>query len=353
MNATKKLVDLFKSEEEFVKFFIKSCLFLPKKAVEKRADEMLQSIENKRQLPIRYCKKLNDFYKVEGAKALDKKKKTDIVNFANNGKLRFVPVEIAVNIDPTGNQAIVNEIRTATGHSVSTTQSTIINYTISHIWGGTTNNPLYFSPLWNIVIVPNFLNYIMDKPQSQDPLNELIQETMKAICFKLYNPNDLMKPYLTIAPPKEVYLKQAEEIINQGLINFIEENKENVSGEIIADNQELEENSLECKLNKIKQLENKDFVFGLLNLSAEYGIFEELLPILVNQDSCKEYFSQNYPILVEDKKEVDKVRYYTDKFEYEGKSYFVTNDWYNDESKNARKNRSPFFAMISEMLLHP
>ncbi|ATA67414.1 hypothetical protein CGC48_01495 [Capnocytophaga cynodegmi] len=114
MNGTKRLIDLFENEEKFIEFFIKNCYFMPVKSVQDRATEMLETIKSGGKLPIRYGKKLNTNYKVDGAKALDKKDKKAITEFADKGNLRFNEKNIFVSIDPTGNQAVVNAIHQAT-----------------------------------------------------------------------------------------------------------------------------------------------------------------------------------------------------------------------------------------------
>lgn len=363
MNGTDKLTGLFNSKDEFIEFFIKNCYFIPKESVKERAEEMLKTVESGKKLPIRYGKKLNANYKVEGAKALDKKSKREIVQYAKEGKLCFKKNNILVEIDPTGNQSVVKAIYQATKHNVSTFDSTIINYTISHIWEGKTNNPLFFSSLWNVVIIPNFLNYIMDKPKNQHSINDTIQETIKAICYRLYNPVAIMHPYeLTdVKEPKEEFLKIADKAIKNNWINYLPKNTNIVEKEEeVKEEKELtpikelsisDDSDFETKLDFINKLNNKDFIFNLLNISVEYGIFEDLYPILIDKDLCKEYFLQGYPVLVDSKNKVDKERYYQKNlFEYNGKSYYVTNDWYGDNSKNPRKNKTPFISMIREMI---
>lgn len=363
MNGTDKLTGLFNSKDEFIEFFIKSCYFIPKESVKERAEEMLKTVESGKKLPIRYGKKLNANYKVEGAKALDKKSKREIVQYAKESKLCFKKNNILVEIDPTGNQSVVKAIYQATKHNVSTFDSTIINYTISHIWEGKTNNPLFFSSLWNVAIIPNFLNYIMDKPKKQHSINNTIQETIKAICYRLYNPVAIMHPYeLTdVKEPKEEFLKIADKAIKNNWINYLPKNTNIVEKEEeVKEEKELtpikelsisDDSDFETKLDFINKLNNKDFIFNLLNISVEYGIFEDLYPILIDKDLCKEYFLQRYPVLVDSKNKVDKDRYYQKNlFEYNGKSYYVTNDWYGDNSKNPRKNKTPFISMIREMI---
>ncbi|WP_157909841.1 hypothetical protein [Capnocytophaga cynodegmi] len=185
---------------------------------------------------------------------------------------------------------------------------------------------------------------------------------MKAICYRLYNPNDIMKSYVQIKQPKEEFLKRADEAIKRNWINYLPENSEVISEteEIVEEEKELttvkdlnifDDNDFEKKLDVINNLNNKEFIFNLLNLSVEYEIFDKLFPILIDEYLCKEYFMQNYPVLVDSKKNIDKLRYYNKNlFEYKGKSYYVTNDWYKNTSKNTRKNRTPFISMIREMI---
>ena len=74
--------------------------------------------------------------------------------------LLFKDGKVKVLIDGTGNQTVVAAIEKGTGYIINSNSSDLKNYTLSHIWANTTHNPYYFSSLWNIVIIPNYLNYI-------------------------------------------------------------------------------------------------------------------------------------------------------------------------------------------------
>ena len=178
MNGTKQLIDsLFKGNEDaFIEHFVKSCLFLPKKVVEKRANEILTDISNNIKVSVRFGKKyLSEFEAEPKRNALRKKSKSEIKKIAENETLLFKDGKVKVLIDGTGNQTVVAAIEKGTGYIINSNSSDLKNFTLSHIWESTTHNPYYFSSLWNIVIIPNYLNYIMDKPQSQDKINETIQ----------------------------------------------------------------------------------------------------------------------------------------------------------------------------------
>ena len=114
-------------------------------------------------------------------------------------------------------------IEKGTGYIINSNSSDLKNFTLSHIWESTTHNPYYFSSLWNIVIIPNYLNYIMDKPQSQDKINETIQELMKAICIELYNPNTLMQNKIQVPTPKEKFSELAKKSIHEYWITLLDE----------------------------------------------------------------------------------------------------------------------------------
>lgn len=104
-----------------------------------------------------------------------------------------------VKIDNDGNYWASSLINKVSGYWVSKgVDSTIKNATISHIWSNA-SNPLYFTSLWNIVIVPTFCNFILDKNEIksenadeiedkkfQDIINR-VNNIFKAICWELYD----------------------------------------------------------------------------------------------------------------------------------------------------------------------
>lgn len=67
-------------------------------------------------------------------------------------------------------------------------KSHFVNFKISHIWGNAWH-PLYFTSLWNIVLVPSYINDILDKAAAKKHLNNWpcrLYDTLQAIIIKLY-----------------------------------------------------------------------------------------------------------------------------------------------------------------------
>jgi hypothetical protein len=356
MNGTQQLINsLFKGNEEaFIEHFVKSCFFLPKKVVEKRANELLTDISNNTKINVRFGKTyLNEFEAEPKRNALRKKSKSEIKKIAENETLLFKDGKVKVLIDGTGNQTVVAAIEKGTGYIINSNSSDLKNYTLSHIWANTTHNPYYFSSLWNIVIIPNYLNYIMDKPQSQDKINETIQELMKAICIELYDPNTLMQNKIQVPTPKTKFIELAKKAIRENWITFLDEKDTFIptsEEKIFVDNNVLE---------GINKLTNKDFAFSLLKIMEDYGLLEDNLATLTNAQECKENLGHNFPILLEangknnSKDNSGKDRYYlNDLFEYNGKKYYVTNDWYEKtkEKSSNRDNRPLFLSWVNSLL---
>lgn len=356
MNGTKQLIDsLFKGNESaFIEHFVKSCFFIPINEVKKRAKEMLTDISNNAKINVRFGKTyLKECFETEPKKnVLKNKPKKEIRRIASEEALFFKDGKVKVSIDSTGNQAVVVAIEKATGYTINGNSSDFFNYTLSHVWPNTTHNPYYFSSLWNIVIIPNYLNYIMDKPEKQDPINGKIQKLIKAICIELYNPDALMNNKIKVDSPIE-YIDLAKKAINEGWVNFLDKKPESSSEEKIifdeVDNKDFE---------KINKLANKEFVFECLKLMDEYGLLEDNLTILTDEQECKETLGHYYPILLEntkenitDNKNLDK-RYYKDFFIYNNKEYYVTNDWYEKtkDKTNKRNNRPIFVEWIHSLL---
>jgi hypothetical protein len=351
MNGTKQLIDsLFNGNEDaFIEHFVKSCLFLPKGIVQEKANELLDNIKNNREVPIRYGKNgIKEFF-APNKKALGNKKEKELKNIANNEGLFFKEGNVKVFLDGNGNQSVVNSIKEKTGYIINTFNRDFFNYTLSHIWAKTTHNPYYFSSLWNVVIIPDYLNYIMDKPRDQDKINEKIQELMKAICIELYNPDSMMKDCISVEKPSSIFFELAKKAINKKWINYLGIKNEITEEKLIFNNM----------LDKIKNLENQDFISELLKIMVQNDILEENLAILTNSQKCNQLFGHYYPILLENKKENTadnkdlKDRYYAKPFfQYNNKEYYVTNDWYgkSPDKVNPRDNRSSFIIWVESLL---
>lgn len=160
--------------------------------------------------------------------------KTAILNYQKENQVYFksvdskgTPFYLDVKIDNDGNAWARSLINQVCGYWVSKGKdSTIKNATISHIWGNA-SNPLYFTSLWNIVIVPTFCNFILDKNEIKSENNDeeederfvdiinRVNNTFKAICWKMYDvQNKQFGGRITIKQPAKETLKLAESYIN-------------------------------------------------------------------------------------------------------------------------------------------
>ena len=91
-----------------------------------------------------------------------------------------------VQINHDGNKPVRDIIKNETGYVVANGEKSILfHYVISHIWGEAID-PRYFTSMWNIALLPTWLNPVMDKKTTQGPLATSIKETVRAICSNLY-----------------------------------------------------------------------------------------------------------------------------------------------------------------------
>lgn len=160
----------------------------------------------------------------------------------------------------------------------------------------------------------------------------------------------------------EAYKKIAPRTIPIALLREVESILSQVEFQLTSKKEEREDTSPIHKnkhvLEGIDELPNKDFAFRLLELMRDYGLLETYLVNLTNVQACKN-LGHTFPILLE----VDEVnsskdnsgrdRYYpNDFFEYKGKKYYVTNDWYEKtKGKSSNKdNRTRFLEWIKFLL---
>lgn len=173
-----RLVGLF-GETEFVKFAISCCYFFSKEIVKDRHDFMCDSIKRGLALPGRKSDNKN-FY---GGKKVTRKTEEVIFNDGSSGN-------ILTKIDKNGNASIDSLIRNYTGYYLKKNVShkaDFINFKISHIWSKKAMHPSYFTSMWNLVLIPLFVNDILDKPSSEDGsyyVGALLLNTLKAIISK-------------------------------------------------------------------------------------------------------------------------------------------------------------------------
>lgn len=221
-------LNLFKDEEECIKHVIQSILFFPRDLVREQARDVRHQIRTGEAIPVRYTSNKSFFlqHRIKTTTPGFKNKK-EAVSFTNNkdNALFHRETKIRVCFDRDGNYYPKQEIFKQTGHVLGRgDKNTIVNYVIAHIWDKT-NNPLYFSLLWNYSLIPCHCVFLTDKRDDSHSVVMRIKNLIKAISIELYNPNKIMDWNQDVIaeedmPPKE-YIREARELIKNGSIRFL------------------------------------------------------------------------------------------------------------------------------------
>lgn len=167
-------------EKEFIRLAVEESYFFSEDLVKARYNEIYKNL-GKKPLPARKTTK-----KQKGIPGIGINiDKNSNIYYQINGK------EIPVKLDPDGNQQVRKIIKEKTGYTLCEGSSSIFrNYIISHIWGKA-YDPIYFTSFWNIVLVPAWVNSLLDKNSTdQDSIEYKLKETFKKICVELYIKNN-------------------------------------------------------------------------------------------------------------------------------------------------------------------
>lgn len=165
-------------------YMIEHSLFFDEDVVNNAFDEMLNNVKKNIPVPVRKSTKQGVVYQ-NGQQKLWKSIYQDVP-------------DLEVTIDSDGNREVRALINRLTGITISQgVNSSIMFGKISHIWGEAIN-PLFFTALWNVVIVPAYVNDVLDKNDDTHPFVSKIKEIFKAICWTKYDvENKLAKLGLT------------------------------------------------------------------------------------------------------------------------------------------------------------
>lgn len=166
-------------EKEFIRLAVEESYFFSEDLVKARYDEIYKNL-GKKPLPARKTTKEQKGIPGIGINIYET---SHIYYQINNQK---IPVEL----DPDGNQQVRKIIKAETGYTLCEGSSCIFrNYIISHIWGKA-YDPRYFTNFWNIILVPAWVNSLLDKNSTdQDSIEYKLKETFKKICVELYIKN--------------------------------------------------------------------------------------------------------------------------------------------------------------------
>lgn len=235
MDAIDQFVKLFNTEEDFINTFVESTLFFPENIVKKRNEELLSLNQNEGRFPVRYSPSVKEFWNVNNKKEAIKHTREKVVSLEGYPSLNVL-------IDHDGNTEVRKLIKSHFGHKVSIGKnSTIKNFTISHVWGMATH-PLFFTSLWNIVLIPTHFNYLMDKEDEAHPIVKKVKTAIKQKCIQLYSPYEsFLKHFEVEASIKnEFKLKPSDK--NNFQFNFVShiDSREEEAIITVAENDKLD-----------------------------------------------------------------------------------------------------------------
>lgn len=339
------LKNLFESDDDFINHFIESVFFFDLETIISQSQEVINNIKTYNKIPIRYSEKFKSLFKVDSEFIDDFNKienKKTAVAFSKNHSIFHNETGITIIVDPDNSNYVRRAIKSNTGYKVSAGKhSDIQNYTISHVWGQT-DNPLFFSLLWNVTLIPTYLGFILDKPDHIELIKKL-KLIMKAICFELYDPNKLMNSNLVNKPSKEIH-NLSIKFINDGKIKFLPK-KETKKKPRKNNNKHSKTEYMKVgkfiktkmeKLFKEKKLTN-EMIKNLLSVEYSKRIFiigsnqiamlKEITFDKNSNSSEKEQFNEQITI-------ANVKRYYARYIDYKGKKYAICSQWY--EIRNHR-----------------
>ena len=82
--------------------------------------------------------------------------------------------------DSDNNTAPRDLIKKIFGYTLSGENKNFYGYTISHLWGNA-NNPLFFTNLVNLALIPDWINHLLDKYSSEEKENAVSRSQKKAL----------------------------------------------------------------------------------------------------------------------------------------------------------------------------
>lgn len=222
---------LFKNDDELIAHLISGVLFFNKEMVKKQAREIMHDIGTGVPITVRYNSNGPFFFQREKKRTTPGfKNKSKAVEYTNDlaNEAFHKGTKIRIRFDSDGNYVPKRTILSHTGHKVSCgEQSTVVNYVIAHIWDKT-DNPLYFSLLWNFCLIPYHCAYLTDKREDSDEIIRRTKELIRAISIELYNPNRIMDWNQDVITTEDIPSKEAraeaKKLIVEGKINYLQNN---------------------------------------------------------------------------------------------------------------------------------
>ncbi len=170
------------TEDGIIKLAIESSFFFDSSISADRQKEIESIITaGNESLPARKSLKNDESNKAEKGKQI--KKCDDKWYYQDENGLFEYPIEK----DGNGNAKVCQLINNFTGYQLELKleQKPFRHFIISHIWGRAID-PRFFTSFWNIVLIPAWVNHLLDKETEEGDIASKLKATFKKICIK-YN----------------------------------------------------------------------------------------------------------------------------------------------------------------------
>lgn len=194
------------SDEEklscLVRHMIQKSYFFKKETVYRRHQEILALIRNNDKIPARYSTAVGTYSEEDGT-VVDLGKAAAIdASFQRRIMCDSFGRRVPVIVDRDGNYEVRRVIERFSGARVGQgrDRNNITSAIISHVWGNA-YDPLCFTNLWNIVVIPDYINSIMDKEETQHPTNffgqavNYVKAYYKELCYRIYEMERMIGEY--------------------------------------------------------------------------------------------------------------------------------------------------------------
>lgn len=166
--------------DKIIKLAVESSYFFASEIAVDRFKEIANLISKGQMLPARASNKDDQ------SKIVPQGKHVTIKNhlcYQAENKSFSHPIET----DGNGNANVYSIINAYTGYNLAykAAAKPFMNFIVSHIWSRAID-PRYFSNIWNIVLVPAWVNHLLDKESETGTLSSMLKATFMSICLKHY-----------------------------------------------------------------------------------------------------------------------------------------------------------------------
>lgn len=339
-------------KEALARHMVQQSYFFTKEDVDRRHEEIKNMLTNlTEKVPVRYSTRQDSPYYDESRqqRSFDSKNQAASVTSSEMIYYKLNEKYIPVVVDTDGNRAVRRLINSVTGKVIAQGAASDFKYAvISHIWGNA-SNPLFFTNLWNLVVVPTYLNPILDK-NAEDAAEmatfynsavSYVNMYFRKLCYEKYDLRSKINEYNEILGfDCSGYFGNIDNDLNVHVEDVAESHylkRDDGSAPVrrtVTRNPALQnqaEGEARSQNIKIGELVKTRF-YALLRSGT---LSEEELQNLQNVEYSRRTFdirNKRFPVLrptsLGRNDEKGHPRYYATVFCVGGNTYYVTNDWY-------------------------